>query len=243
MAAILQNPRQPVPWNGPTTPLEQADQIPVARDLQKNTANRPASFPLKQPDNPNLFPPVCLRSHWDPTMILKRTLPNQQVSTPLDPRPWTKVCMEYVTSAEFQEAPRPADNVVFPSGGTVYPPTRYREAIDEESLLRRLDRPLGTCERDQYIPPRSGDMYRPNMTVPDRGEPSSRFIQELAFPQVLIRGGVYDCVAEAQGAAFSRSPRLFNNTTKQDRYAVQRSDLVRPQNTPGPMPTSMVSLS
>ena len=246
MAAILQNPRQPVPWNGPTTPLSQADQIPVARDLQNNNVGvRPAAFPFKPAtdENPNIFPPVCLRSHWDPTMIIQRTLPQQQVSTPLDPRPWTKVCLNYVTSAEFHDAPRPADSVVFPSGGSVYPPTRYREAIDDESELRRLDRPLGTCERDQYIPPRSGDMYRAGVTVPDRGQPSSRFIQELAFPQACMRAGVYDCVEDAQNSAFSRSPRIFNNTTKQDRYAVQRKDLVRPQQTPGPIPTSMVSLS
>jgi len=165
-----------------------------------------------------MFPPVCLRSHWDPEQIIRRTLPTQMVGVPLDPRPWTKVCMEYVTSAPHEEAPRPSDDMVFPSGGSVYPPTRYREAIDRESLLHRLDRPLGTCEREQYQPAKSGDMFTPNSTVPERKYANDRFIQELSFPMALMRSEVYDCRQEQDAAAMSRSRKLFNNTTKQDRY-------------------------
>jgi hypothetical protein len=134
--------------------------------------------------------------------------------------------MEYKTTQEFQQAPRPADGVVFPMGGSVYPPTRYREAIDEESQLRGLDRPLGTCERDDFVPPRSGNMYTPNSTVPDRPPPNSRFIDELAFPKACMRDGVYDCVAQAQQVAWDLSPLPFNNATKQNRYGVNRIDLV-----------------
>jgi len=166
-----------------------------------------------------MFPPVCLRSHWDPEQIIRRTLPTQLVAVPLDPRPWTKVCMEYVTTAEFEQAPRPSDDVVYPSGGVQYPPTRYIEAIDRESLLHRLDRPLGTCEREQYQPARSGDMFMPNSTVPARKYVNDRFIQELSFPQALMRSEVYDCRKEQDMIAMSRSPKLFNNTTKQDRYS------------------------
>jgi hypothetical protein len=159
--------------------------------------------------------------------------------------------MEYKTTQEFQQAPRPADGVVFPMGGSVYPPTRYREAIDEESQLRGLDRPLGTCERDEFVPPRSGNMYVANSTVPERPPPNSRFIDELAFPKACMRDGVYDCVAEAQKVAWDLSPLPFNNATKQNRYGVNRIDLVtrrvvggqpiRP--VPQPIPTGMQSLS
>jgi len=166
-----------------------------------------------------MFPPVCLRSHWDPEQIIRRTLPNQLVSVPLTPRPWTKVCMEYVTTAQHEDAPRPSDDVVFPSGGAVYPPTRYREAIDRESLLHRLDRPLGTCEREEYQPARSGDMFMPNATVPERKYANDRFIQELSFPMALMRSDVYDCRQEQDKVAMSRSTKLFNNATKTDRYA------------------------
>ena len=46
-----------------------------------------------------LYPPMCLRSHWDPGMILRWTLPDQKVDLPLDFRPYVKVCKDYVTSA------------------------------------------------------------------------------------------------------------------------------------------------
>ena len=123
--------------------------------------------------------------------------------------------MEYVTTADFEQAPRPSDDVVFPSGA---PPTRYIEAIDRESMLHRLDRPLGTCEREQYQPAKSGNMFLPNSTVPARTYVNDRFIQELSFPQALMRSEVYDCRKEQDMIAMSRSPKLFNNTTKQDRY-------------------------
>ncbi len=231
------NPSQRPPWSGPAF-------VPVQPSL--GPVERPSQFPFQdaQSENPSLFPPVCIRSHWDPSMILRRTLPQQQVATPLDPRPWTKVCLRYTTSQDFEEAPRPSDNVVFPSGGTVYPPSRYREAIDHESELRRLDRPLGTCERDQYIPPTTGDMYVPNATVPGNRQASTRFVQELAFPMAAMRDEKpYDCVYDAQMAAFNRSSALpFNNATKQQRYAVTRKDLVK-QQYPQPTPSGKVSLS
>ena len=222
MAAIPQDRRQPPPWAGPAftpviantrTPLEQPDSFPFADATQQN---------------PNLFPPVCIRSHWDAEQIIRRTLPNSApIALPLGPRPWTKVCLEYTTSAEFEEAPRPADHVVFPSGGTVYPPTRYREAIDRESDLKRLDRPLGMCEREQYIPSREGTLYRPNTTLPDRLAPDTQFIEELSFPKACMRVGDYPCRAEAQAEAWSRSRSIFNNATKQHRYAVMRPRLVQ----------------
>lgn len=234
---VPRNPRQMPPWGGP--PFEPVS----AMDTGRQPLERPSAYPFTSAtnQNPNIFPPVCIRSHWDPTQIAKRTLPQALVATPLDPRPWTKVCLEYVNSAEFEEAPRPEDSVVFPSGGTVYPPNRYKEAIDRESELRRLDRPLGTCERDQYIPPRSGDMYSAEAVLPERRPVNNRFIQELSVPMATLREGVYDCVASAQAAAFSRSPMPFNNATKQSRYSVQRKDLVRQPSQP--IATSKVSIS
>lgn len=186
--------------------------------LGNSTANK-ASFggSTTQP----FFPPVCLQYHWDPTAILRRVVPQgPPVPLALDPRPWAKVCLEYVNSGQSSEqAPAPPPNMVFPSGGEFYPPTRYSSSIDNESLLRRLDRPLGTCDAEQYEPNQRGDMYISNQLVPDRVyTPTTEMVKELAMPKALLRAGLYDCRLDADKANWARSTSLFNNATKQQRY-------------------------
>lgn len=176
------------------------------------------AYPITSSTTAPFFPPVKLRSHWDPTRIYARTVPTTLVPLPLNFRPYTKVCLEYRTSAPEEKAPDMPSDLVFPNGGEVYPPTRYLNAIDNESLLRRLDRPLGTCDPQQYQPPRTGDMYVDRMLVPMSRKPPSRFVEEISMPQALLRTGVYHCRGEADQANWDRSPRLFNNATKQDRY-------------------------
>ena len=231
MAALPQQMRQVPPWNGPPqqSPILDTTLGPVERSSSATFGERPSVFPFDDAtvQNPNLFPPVCLRSHWDPEQIIRRTLPAHQLSMPLEPRPWTKICMNYVTSQEFVDAPRPNDHLVMPSGGVNYPPSRFREAIDNDSLLRRLDRPLGTCEQAQYKVPMSGSMFRPQSTVERTKEPNSRFIEELSFPMACMRGADYDCRSEVHKEAWARSGSLFNNATKQERYSVSRPDLVK----------------
>jgi hypothetical protein len=131
--------------------------------------------------------------------------------------------LDYRTSAPEVAAPDISDDVVFPSGGDVYPPNRYLNNIDRESLLRRLDRPLGTSDPAQYKPSEKGDMYVDGMLVPVTPKNTTRFIEELAMPQALLRSGTYHCRAEADKKNWDRSPRLFNNTTKQDRYKAPAS--------------------
>jgi hypothetical protein len=196
--------------------------------------------------------PVCLRSHWDPEQIIRRTLPaGSALATPLDPRPWTKICTEYVTSQDFEVAPRPSDDQVFPSGGVVYPPSRYREAIDHESSLLGRSTPLSqgssTCSKSQYIPSPDSTLYRSGSTLPDRLTPSDRFISELAMPAALLRpagSAGYPCRVEQDQIACKLSPALFNNTTKQNRYWApgHRPNLQQPPAI-DPMPTSKVRLS
>jgi hypothetical protein len=190
---------------------------PTPREGNSTTSAVPFGPAPTQP----MFPPVCLKYHWDPTAVLRRVLPlGPSQPQALDPRPWTKVCLEYVNSGQASEqAPIPPANMVFPSGGEFYPPTRYSSAIDNESLLRRLDRPLGTCDKDQYEPSAKGDMYQANLLVPARAQkPTTEMVQELAFPRVLLRNAPYDCREEADTLNWSRSPYLFNNATKQQRY-------------------------
>jgi hypothetical protein len=217
MARLPEHIRQYPPWVGPEGPLVDT-KLPRASG---NAADYP--FDSSKGTDQGMFPPVCLRSHWDPEQIIRRTLPAHQLSVPLEPRPWTKVCLEYTTTQDFQEAPRPHDDLVMPTGGTNYPPSRYKEAIDNESLLKRLDRPLGTPEENEYKVNLSGNLFRPNSTVPNRQTPNSRFIDELSFPMACIRNSEYDCRQEAHREAFARSPLPFNNATKQNRYRPQGS--------------------
>jgi len=216
MARLPEHSNRP-PWNGPIGPTVEA-KLP-------RSSGAAADYPFvdSKGTDKGMFPPVCLRSHWDPEQIIRRTLPGQQFATPLEPRPWTKVCMEYVTTQDFAEAPRPNDDVVMPNGGTNYPPSRYREAVDNDSLLRRLGRPLNKlCDDNEYKVNLTGNLFTPNSTVPNRPAPSSRFIDELAFPKACIRNEDYDCRKEVHQEAFARSSKLFNNTTKQDRYTAQK---------------------
>jgi len=176
------------------------------------------SYPIQSSATNPFFPAVCVRSHWDPTKIYARTVPTSLVSLPVDFRPYTKVCLEYRTTAPEQKAPEVPNDLVFPGGGEVYPPTRYLNNIDDESRLRRLDRPLGTCDAEQFRANQKGDMYVDRILVPPATRPPSRFVEEISMPQALLRSGPYHCRAEADQRNWDRSSRLFNNATKQDRY-------------------------
>jgi len=181
-----------------------------------------SSFPFA-PVNGNLFTPVCLRTHWDPTEMLRHIIPQQHVGLPQDFRPWTKVCKNYVTSGPTIPAPMPPKNMVFPPGGEFYPPGRYSANIDVESRLKTLNYPLDKwCPSTKYIPKQSSNMYVSGSTVPDRKPISDAFVAELSMPQALLRTDVYTCRSENDTKYFERSGRLFNNPTKQDRYGAAK---------------------
>ncbi len=181
---------------------------------------RESDFPFKGSTTYPFYPPVCLREHWDRSAVVKHVLPNQLVPLPMDFRPYTKVCRQYRTTAPPIPAPAPPASMVFPPGGEFYPPTRYSAAINVESSLFRLDQPLRKwCDLGQFLPNLNGDMYSTAPMAPSGGKPSSsKMVQELAMPQVCLTAGEYHCRREADDLNWARSPRLFNNATKQDRY-------------------------
>ncbi len=178
------------------------------------------SLPFQQEGPADFFPAVCLKTHWDPTMILKRTLPDGYVAQSTDPRPWTRICMEYTTAGEQDTAPEVNPSIVMPMGGQFYPASKYKEAIDDESKLHWLDRRLGTCEGNQWQPNERGDMFNSRLLVPDRkGAIDPTKIEELAYPKALLRSGPYDCRAQNDAEAIQASSDfMFNNATKQNRY-------------------------
>ena len=194
--------------------------VPGKGDFPQEKSSPVSPFTFEGEGPRPFFPSVCLRTHWDPTMIIKRTLPNEYVPQALDPRPWVKVCLQYTTSGENQPAPYVDPSIVLPSGGEFYPASRYMEAIDSESLLRRQDRPLGTCDDEQFYPNMRGDMYNQRVLI-DYNPTSSPFVAELALPRVARNVEEYACRAEEDALNMSLSPRMFYNTTKQDRYALK----------------------
>lgn len=184
----------------------------------------PSEFPFNSAGSANeMFPALCIRSHWDPTAMLRYILPqgNEQ-PLPMDFRPYVKVCKDYVTSAPAEVAPMPPNSMVFPSGGEFYPPGRYSAAIDAESSLHWLDHRLDKwCPPRKYQMPKTTDIFTPNVTVPARNMPMTPIMSELAMPRVLLKDGENHCRAENDTRLWERSPRLFNNPTKQDRYGAQ----------------------
>jgi hypothetical protein len=188
----------------PNYPLERG--TPVGPAESTNEGPRP------------FFPPMCISSHWDPTAIIRKTLPTEYIPQTLDPRPWAKICTEYVTTGEEIPPAHIDADIVLPSGGGTYPISRYMEAIDKESQLRRLDRPLGTCEKDQFTPNARGDMFDARMLVPKTGAINPGLISEVSFPKVLMTAGPYECRKEMDDVNMGLSRNLFNNATKQDRY-------------------------
>jgi hypothetical protein len=193
------------------------------------TGEGPSDFPYKGAGTEaELYPPVCLRSHWDPTAMLRLILPNQQVQLPMDFRPYVKVCKDYVTSAPAVEAPMPPAGMVFPKGGEFYPPGRYSANINDESTLHYLDRRLDRwCQKKEYIPPTNSDMYVPNSTVTRSVVPNSAFVSELAMPQAVLRESDYYCRKQNDIVNWDRSPRLFSNPTKQDKWGSQTYSSLR----------------
>jgi len=177
-------------------------------------------LPMNNEGPGDFFPSVCLQTHWDPTKILRHTLPDGYVAQSLDPRPWTRICMEYTTAGEQSQAPNVDPSIVMPTGGGFYPASKYVAAIDDESKLRALDRKLGICEDDQFEPNPNGDMYNARLLVPERKTVAdSSEIQELAYPRALLRNGPYDCRESNDKVNIANSSDfLFNNATKQDRY-------------------------
>ena len=237
---------------------------------------RLGDFPIQSAgDAAKIFPPVQYKSHWDPTQIIRWTLPDgggaqsESLPLPLDFRPWAKVCKVYRSSGPAAVAPMPPDNTVFGMGGEFYPPGRYSAAIDDESKLRYLDRRLDRwCQIQEYVPPFNGDMFQQRVLVPtvsgpgtknngtcvadrvqwkgclprvqtscnntiDNGlldrtrivpgaisqmNPPEEMLADMAMPSAVLREGPYACREEADGANWQRSPRLFNNPTKNDKF-------------------------
>jgi hypothetical protein len=142
----------------------------------------------------------------------------------MDPRPWTKVCLNYVNSGAAEPAPSVPPSFVATGAGEFYPPGRYLAAVNQESLLRRLDRPLNedilpdTCYPNQYVLPATSDATQQYVLLPSQIPPKSKMTRELENPKVLERMGQYTCSEEAMVCDLKAVPRFFNNFTRLQKY-------------------------
>ena len=191
----------------------------------------PSSFPIG--NDTTLDPKLsryCAPRHWDPTMVYRYTVPENgngaSLPVALDPRPWTKVCLQYRNSSPAEAAPCPPDNFVVTGAIEFAPNCRYTNAIDAESRLRRLDRPLnqdllpgrGSCFPEQYVMPANSDSLQQYVLLPPQRVPKSQMVRNLQDPPVLERIGQYACSEEAMVCNLKGANRFFNNCTKQAKY-------------------------
>jgi hypothetical protein len=205
----------------------------------------------------------CAPKHWDPTMIYRYSIPEgPSQSLPMDPRPWAKVCLEYVNSGPAEVAPPVSNSMVITGAGEFYPPSRYLSAIDQESQLRRLDRPLnedllpgsGSCFPQQYTLPESSDAYQQYSLLPPQYASRSKIARELENPRVLEELNQYDCSEKAMVCDLQGAPRFFNNHTKLQKYnqkdetcgnmlwQTKNGKNPSAENLPRPVPTSSTSM-
>jgi len=204
-------------------------------------------FPLENQGPADFFPPVCNQFHFDPTQVIRHTLPEQkyEIPLPLDPRPWTKVCLDYVNSSTNEPAPMIDPTIAFPAGGFFQDPNRYSASIDDESSLRRLDQRLRKCDNFQFEPNTNGDMFNSRLLVPTSSNTTYSNIPDIAMPKVLMSVGPYKCRAEADAVNVAVNERPFFNATKQNRYYVTSKQTGVPTNlvVRDPLPSDFANTS
>ena len=100
------------------------------------------------------YPPICLRTHWDPTMLVRHVLPERidPYEQPLDPRQAVKISTAY-----YDQSPAPS------SGHTVLTPENSRVPIPP-ALLMSERQVYGPYNGIPYLPP--GGAYSKGVPFP-----------------------------------------------------------------------------
>lgn len=189
------------------------------------------------------FPPICLRSHWDPTSLSRMVLPGAvQRNVAFDPRPAAMICRQYYTTSpgdgsvanypELQTIDTPAafrggshrpdatiPQIPFPPGGAAglgFPYNGFH--AERESDLLRLRETLTKCAEKRYLPPNgvpAADMgIRELPGVDQHPNIAANYIKTST-----------NCRAEDDAAAQERSSRLFFNPTRYDRTTIVPANL------------------
>lgn len=187
------------------------------------------------------FPPVCIRTHWDPSRLATYVLPNltHPIQPAFDPRPATFICTQYYTTSPGDASLAAPKNTpqhvpssllggkqvnhipsaVFPPGGAAgrgFPYSQYANAINSESDLYRLDERLTKCSERRWMGP-------PARTIATNVVPNSdNSILSSSALEVRAQAG---CRNADDDAAWNRSARLFFNPTRYDRTSTVPGNL------------------
>jgi hypothetical protein len=184
------------------------------------------------------FPPICLRTHWDPTALSKHVLPTtDRIELPLDPRQATKICYGYYhtsfgdpQSKTYEDdkqpeiptallggqymTPVPTRSSVLPPGGAAslgFPYSAFQNNVSAESDLQLLRLPLTKCSERKYMPPNK----TPPSNIDTNIVPGAN--NTTLSPLATVVAKQVGCRGQDDEAAWNRSSRLFYNPTKYDR--------------------------
>jgi len=165
-----------------------------------------------------MFPPVCIKTHWDSEALSKHILPKDlNIPLPVDPRPLVRVCTVYSAPEKAEELAhkqqRGSLGLSGKPGGSKAPYEVYVNNINVESEIF-LNHQQDKCEDNKWTAAMDSDLYTNTHAPPTI---VSNSFSELSRPLATIVPSIFKCRAEADDLAWSRSSRLFNNVTREDR--------------------------
>ena len=185
----------------------------------------------------SMFPPVCIKTHWDSEALSKYVLPEDtRIPLPVDPRPLVRNCTQYYTTAPVDTDAEAAARARGAAGLSVQPGGSASRGVPYEVFARNintesdlfLNHPQDKCDDNKWAASEGSDLYN-NNHAPPRTE--SNTFTELSRPiATIVPQGPYRCRAEADERAWERSPRMFNNVTRTDRVPG-----ALPRHTEGPL--------
>jgi hypothetical protein len=183
------------------------------------------------------FPPICLRSHWDPTVMTHYILPSMPLETRLamDPRPSTKICTTYYNTS-MGDAPLPNPSAETPleiplslRGGPhrpIPPPASPASsaAVYPPGGAAGLGFPYKAYNPDQesevLLVNRGLTKCAESRYVPKNFPPANHAVEGVSqafVTRVLEVNQEAGCRGADDAAAWSRSSRMFMNPTRYDR--------------------------
>lgn len=174
------------------------------------------------------FPPVCVKSHWDPTLVSYHVLPgsSKQHSYAMDPRPSMRICTSYYNTSPGDAPLEQRDDEsilgletakyvsdVIPFGGAAgrgFAYDGYANNIQVEADLLRLKESLTKCSEKRYVP---NALPAHTNVLPGANVSNSSSLSPFVT-EVKTQAG---CRQQDDEAAWARSSRLFFNPTRYDR--------------------------